>query len=46
MDWRASSVMDGKLRFVFEHECDEESMKALCDRFQISRESGYVGLRR
>ena len=38
--------MDEKLRFVFEYERDEESMKALCARFGISRETGYVWLRR
>jgi transposase-like protein len=38
--------MDEKLRFVFEHERDEESMTALCERFRISRETGYVWLRR
>jgi len=46
MPWKASSVMDEKLRFVFEYERDEESMKALCERFEISRETGYVWLRR
>jgi len=38
--------MDEKLRFVFSYERDEESMKALCERFGISRETGYVWLRR
>src|SRR5258708_39256613 len=46
MGWRASSVMEEKLRFVFEYERDEESMKALCDQFGISRETGYAWLRR
>src|SRR5580692_2996595 len=46
MGWRASSVMDEKLRFVYEYERDEESMKALCERFGISRETGYFRLRR
>ena len=46
MGWRASSVMDEKLRFVFSYERDEESMRALCERFGISRETGYVWLRR
>src|SRR5271157_422029 len=46
MGWRASSAMDEKLRFVFEYERDEESMRALCERFGISRETGYVWLRR
>jgi len=38
--------MDEKLRFVFELERDEQSMRALCLRFGISRETGYVWLRR
>ena len=38
--------MDEKLRFVFEYERDEETMTALCARFGISRESGYVWLKR
>ena len=46
MGWRVSSAMDEKLRFVFEYERDEESMRALCERFGISRETGYVWLRR
>jgi transposase InsO family protein len=38
--------MEEKLRFVFEYERDEESMKALCEQFEISRETGYVWIRR
>jgi transposase InsO family protein len=38
--------MEEKLRFVFCYERDEESMRALCERFGISRETGYVWLRR
>jgi len=38
--------MDEKLRFVFEYERDEETMRELCTRFAISRETGYVWLRR
>jgi transposase InsO family protein len=38
--------MDEKLRFVFEYERDEETMRGLCERFGISRETGYVWLRR
>jgi len=39
-------VMEEKLRFVYDYERDEESMKALCERFGVSRETGYVWLRR
>ena len=46
MAWRVSSVMEEKLRFVFEYEREEHSMAELCRRFEISRETGYVWLRR
>ena len=46
MPWRASSVMEEKLRFVYEYERDEETMRELCIRYGISRETGYVWLRR
>jgi len=46
MVWKTSSVMDEKLRFVFEYEQDEQTMSELCNRFGISRETGYVWLRR
>ena len=38
--------MEEKLRFVFEYERDEQSMTELCASFEISRETGYVWLRR
>jgi transposase InsO family protein len=38
--------MDEKLRFVFEYERDEQTMRELCESFGISRETGYVWLRR
>lgn len=46
MPWRANSVMEEKLRFVYEYERDEETMRELCSRYGISRETGYVWLRR
>ncbi len=46
MPWKTSSVMDEKLRFVYEYERDEETMVELCSRYGISRETGYVWLRR
>ncbi|MGH9804581.1 MAG: helix-turn-helix domain-containing protein, partial [Candidatus Acidiferrales bacterium] len=42
----ASSVMEEKLRFVFEYEMGEHSMTELCQRYTIARETGYVWLRR
>ena len=38
--------MEEKLRFVFEYERRERSMKELCERYEIARETGYVWLRR
>jgi putative transposase len=46
MPWKASSVMEVKLRFIFEYERKESTMWELCSRFGISRETGYVLLRR
>jgi len=46
MPWKASSVMEEKIRFVLEYERDEQSMTELCQGFGISRETGYVWLRR
>ncbi len=46
MAWKTSSVMDEKLRFVFSYERDEQTMRELCESFGISRETGYVWLRR
>src|SRR5664279_994039 len=46
MPWKASSVMEEKLRFIFEYERKESTMGELCSRFGISRETGYVVLRR
>jgi transposase InsO family protein len=38
--------MEEKLRFVFEYELGERSMAELCQRYEVSRETGYVWLRR
>lgn len=38
--------MEEKVRFVFEYERDEQTMGELCAGFGISRETGYVWLRR
>lgn len=46
MAWKTSSVMDEKLRFVFEYERDEHSMVELCFRYGICRDTGYEWLRR
>ncbi|MBZ5598562.1 MAG: helix-turn-helix domain-containing protein, partial [Acidobacteriia bacterium] len=46
MPWRASSVMEEKVRFVVDYERDEQTMTELCERYGIARETGYVWLRR
>src|SRR6266849_10192828 len=46
MPWKASSVMEQKLRFVLEYEKDEHTMSELCQCYDIARETGYVWLRR
>jgi transposase InsO family protein len=38
--------MDERVRFVYEYERDEQTMTELCKSFGVSRESGYVWLRR
>ena len=38
--------MEEKLRFVFEYDRDEQTMTELCRQFEVSRETGYVWLRR
>jgi len=46
MPWKTSSVVEEKLRFICEYERDEQTMAELCTSFGISRETGYVWLRR
>ena len=46
MPWKASSVMEEKLRFLCEYDLGEDSMTELCQRYGIARETGYVWLRR
>ncbi|HEY2361013.1 MAG TPA: IS481 family transposase [Candidatus Angelobacter sp.] len=46
MPWKTSSVMEEKLRFVFEYEQGHRSMTELCQRYEIARETGYVWIRR
>src|SRR6267143_5548342 len=46
MPWKASSVMEEKVRFVLEYEQDEHTMTERCQSYGIARETGYVWLRR
>ena len=41
MPWRESCVMDERIRFVVEHLSGDWTMSELCDRYGISRQSGY-----
>jgi putative transposase len=38
--------MEEKLRFIFERELRERTMTELCERYEITRQTGYVWLRR
>lgn len=46
MPWKARSVMDAKLTFIADCLRGEEPMTVLCERYGISRETGYVWKRR
>src|ERR1700678_1946713 len=46
MPWKASSVMDERVRFVLEQQRDLQTMTELCEIYGIARETGYYWLRR
>ncbi len=46
MPWKVHSVMDAKLMFIADCLRGEEPMTVLCERYGISRETGYVWKRR
>lgn len=46
MPWKEMSVMDAKLLFIGDCLRGEEPMTLLCERYGISRETGYVWRRR
>jgi transposase InsO family protein len=46
MPWKASSVMDARMRFVMERERGLHTMTELCEIYDIARETGYYWLRR
>ncbi len=46
MAWRESSVVEERLRFVVAASRKERSIASLCREFQISRQTGYIWLRR
>ena len=43
MSWKASSVMEEKVRFVVEYERGGQIMTELCESFGISRKPGMCG---
>lgn len=45
MPWKESGVLEEKMRFVFDHGEGLWTMTELCQRYGISRESGYAILR-
>lgn len=46
MAWRARSVVDERLEFCRLADLDGANVSMLCERFGISRQTGYVWLRR
>src|SRR5580658_410041 len=46
MPWKASGVVDERVRFVLEQERGLHTMTELCERYDITRETGYYWLRR
>src|SRR3546814_5098379 len=46
MPWKVTSEMDEKLKFIADCLRDEAPMTVLCERYGISRETGYVWKRR
>src|SRR5579872_460205 len=46
MPWKVQSAMDEKLEFIADCLRGDEPMTVLCERYGISRETGYVWKRR
>ena len=46
MPWKATSVMEAKVRFIADWLSGEEPVTVLCARYGISRETGYLWKRR
>jgi transposase InsO family protein len=46
MPWKASSVVDERMRFILEQERGLHTMTELCEIYHIARETGYYWLRR
>src|SRR5271166_3328327 len=46
MPWRENCAMDERMRFIIEHRSNEWTMTELCERYEISRKTGYKWLER
>jgi len=46
MPWRSRTIVDERVRFVFEAEQTDQSFSDLCRRYRISRPTGYKWMRR
>src|SRR5437868_12734225 len=46
MSWKASSVMEARVRLVLEYERGDATMADLCRAYEVSRETGYYWLHR
>lgn len=46
MPWRESCAMDERMRFIVDWRLDEWTMTELCERYEISRKTGYKWLAR
>jgi len=46
MPWRESCAMDERMRFIVDQRSNEWTMTELCERFEISRKTGYKWLDR
>src|SRR5215467_7526563 len=46
MPWKTETVMDQRIEFILAAKNEDQPLSAICDRFGISRVTGYKWLRR
>ncbi|MGH9810142.1 MAG: helix-turn-helix domain-containing protein, partial [Terriglobia bacterium] len=46
MPWQESCAMDERVRFISDHLSGDWTMIELCERYEISRKTGYKWLER
>ena len=46
MPWRENCAMDQRVRFIVDHGSHEFTMSELCERYEVSRKTGYKWLER